>query len=160
MNKKGSAQDLIMVMVILTVFAIVTLIMFKLTGAFGDQIGTMSGIPTEATASTAKLTGYFSTSMDSIFLLLTIGLAIVALVLASMVRVHPVFIVFFILVWFLVIFLSGVMSNIYQEMAESPVLVAESAQLPFISTIMTYLPLIIAVIGVLLMVVMHKIGDQ
>ena len=159
MNKKGSAQDLIMIMVILLVFAVVTLVMFKVTGSFKDQIATMPDIPAEATASTAQLTGVFSTSMDSVFLLLTIGLAIVALVLASMVKVHPIFIVFFLLAWLIIIFLSGVVSNIYAAMAESPALATEAAQLTFISTIMNYLPVIIAVIGILMMIVMHKMGD-
>ena len=55
------------------------------------------------------------------------------------------------------IFLSAVFSDIYQEMAANSELTALADQLVFTSHILTYLPLIIGVFGILLMIVMYKI---
>ena len=77
--------------------------------------------------------------------------------MAALVKVHPVFIPFYIIGWIIVTFISGIMSNIYQEMAANTQLVTEANQLVFVSHIFEYLPLIVGVFGVILMFVMYKL---
>lgn len=133
---------------------------FKIQTEFDNQIQGMSGIPTEALTASTSLTGQFSTTIDNSFLFVLIGTSIVALILASLVRIHPIFIPLFIIVWVFIIFISGGLSNVYQAMAADPQLIAQANQLTFVSNIMNNLPLIIGVLGMLLMIVMYKLWSN
>jgi len=160
LNKKGSIQDLVFIAVVLLSLGMMVLFGFKVTTEFNNNIQTMSEIPTEAKTSTTSLLGNYSGTIDNTFLLLTIGLAIGALILASLVRVHPIFIPFFWISLLFVIFICGVLSNIYQETAAATQLSALADQLTFISHILEYLPFIVGVIGHILMAVLYKIWSN
>ena len=155
-SKKGSALDLILIGGILLAFAMLVLLGFKFMSEFNAQIQGDADIPAEAKATTAELEGYYPGVIDNSFLLLAIGLSLGALILAALVRISPIFIVLFIITLILIIFMCGVFSNIYQEMAENAQLQTEADQLIFISNIMEYLPLIIGIIGGLLSIIMYK----
>jgi len=156
-NKKGSLQDIIFGGVILLVAAIVILISFKLAAEFNTNIQADASIPTAGKTASSTLTNYFPSVVDNVFLLLTIGIAIATLVMAALVRVHPIFLVFFLIGLILIIFISGILSNVYDAMATDIQLATQANQLNFISFIMTRLPFIVGVIGVLLMIVMYKV---
>ena len=166
-GKKGSAQDLLFIMVIALFFSVVVLLGFKIMSEIDDQVQDSDAIAEfddggYARAASTKLKSTFTGALDGGFLLLVIGLSIIAIVLASLVRVHPAFMVLFIIVWVILLFFSGVFSNIYQEMAANSQLTDVASQLTMISTVMNYLPLFIGVIGALLMIIMHKVyqNDQ
>lgn len=155
-NKKGSILDLIMIGSVLVFFGIVILFGFVISSNVNDKIQSMDEFPTEAKTASSSLVGNYSGVIDNSFLFLTMGLAMVTLIMAAMVRVHPMFIPLFIIALLFVIFLSGVFSNIYQGIAEDSNMVAYADQLTFTTTILEYLPIITGVIGTLLMVVMYK----
>ena len=155
-NKKGSIQDIIFWGVVLVFFGFVMLLGFHLINAFGTQISTMDGIPATAITATTTLSGMFPGIIDNMFLILVVGIVIGAFALASLVRVHPVFIPFYILALLLVIVLSAVGSNIYQEMASNALLLAEANQFLFMGTVLKFLPLFTGVFGTILMIVMYK----
>lgn len=155
-GKKGSIQDLILIGAVLLFFAFVVLISFKILDEFEAQVGTMTDIPTEALESTALMKSYYPGIIDNAFLFLLVVLSVGALILAALVRIHPIFIPLFILAWVFITFLAGIMSNIYQEVASQTELIALANQLTFITSIMTFLPIIILVIGGALMVVQYK----
>ena len=160
MNKKGSVADLIFIGVVLLVFAVAVLIGFKITGMFNTQIQGMDIMPAEAKTASTSILGFYPGVIDNSFLLLAAGLAIVSLILASLVRVHPIFLALFVIAWIFSIFLGGVFSNIYQEMTANSALAAEAAQLTFTNFVMTYLPFFIGIVGILLMIVMYKLSDS
>lgn len=160
LNKKGSIQDIVFIGVVLLFFGMIVLFGFKVTDAFNTQIQGMSVVPTDAkTASTSLLSNYSGT-IDNTFLLLTIGLVIGALILASLVRVHPIFIPFFWIALVFVIFITGILSNIYQETAANALMSNLADQLTFISHILEYLPLIVGIVGHILMAVMYKLWSN
>lgn len=160
-NKKGSAQDLILIVVVALVFGLLTLFMFKITDSFNDKFQDLDiDTPGESKAASATMTGHFTGAVDNGFLLLLIGLSIVSLVLASLVRIHPIFIPLFLIAWMFILFLSGVFANIYSEAASTPILSAEADQLTFISLILPKLPWFIGVFGMLLMIVMFKLRSN
>lgn len=140
-------------------FGVVVLISFKIVTEFNTNIQANADIPANAKTATTSLLGYFPGVIDHMFLFLTIGLALVSLALAALVRVHPIFLPFFLIALGFVIFFSGLFSNIYQTMAANAVLSTEAAQLTFISHILEYLPIIVGVFGTILMVVLYKLGD-
>ena len=159
-NKKGSLIDLIFIIVGLLIFGVTVLIGFKVLTEWNAKMAVMPGIPAEATASNAKLLSNYSGVIDHSFLILTIGMALGAFILASLVRIHPIFLPFFFIALAFVIFFAGIFSNVYQTMAENPALSAEADQLIFISNILNYLPFIVGIIGSILAIVMYKLWQN
>jgi len=160
LNKKGSIQDIVFIGAVLLFFGMIVLFGFKVTDSFNDKVQTMDTLPGEAKTSSTQLLGTFSGTIDNTFLLLTIGLAIGALILASLVRIHPIFIPFFWISLIFVIFIAGILSNVYQGTAETAQLSGLADQLTFISHILEYLPLIVGIVGHILMAIMYKLWSN
>ncbi len=160
LHKKGSLQDLILFGVILLFFGMVLLIGFKITSEINNQLQASDFITADGKDAANTLTNYYPTVLDNSFLFLAIGMSIVTLILASLVRIHPIFIPFFIIGLIIVIFVSGIFSNIYQEMAANTELTALADQLTFTSKILTFLPFIVGIIGTLLMIVLYKTWQE
>ena len=156
-NKKGSLADLLWIGVVLLVISVTILITYKVYDEIDTKIQAQDAMPARSKTASTQIKGHFSGVLDNTFLFLTITLALMAFVLAALVRIHPIFFVFFIIMLALVIFLAGVFSNIYQEMAGQEELTAIADDLTFISLIMTYLPLLVGVFGSILAVVMYKL---
>ena len=161
-NKKGSLIDIMYIGVVLLFFAIVVTIGLKIATETKNNIDInpifVDGQSREAIG---EVTTKYTNTIDNTFFFLAIFLALGTLVLASLVYVHPIFIPFYFIGWVLVIFFSGILSNIYQTMAADTNLIAITNQLTFIEGILTALPIIVGVFGILLMVVMYKLrGNQ
>ena len=161
MNKKGSLTDLAYIAVVLVFFSIVVLVGLKIGQEVNNnlQADTSGIIDTTTKTNTQSALSRFTYSIDNSFLFLMIFMCIGVLILAAMVAVHPIFIPIYFLGWIFIIFLGGVFSNIYQTMALDTNLAATAASLTFISLIMTFLPMVIGVIGILIMVVLYKTSN-
>jgi len=159
-NKRGSLLDMVFLVIGLLIFGSTVLIGFKVVSEWNDKIAGMDGMPAEAVASTAALKNHYTGVIDNSFLLLAIGMALAAFVLASLVRVHPIFLPFFLIALVFVIFFAGVFSNIYQGMAETTALSAEADELIFITNILTFLPFIVGILGSILAIVMFKLWSN
>lgn len=155
-NKRGSLQDVVLVGMFLLVFAIMILISFKVLSEINTKFQASDLVTAEGKAASNELTGFFPTVIDNSFLLFAVGLAIVVMILAFMVRIHPIFIPFFFLGLVVLVFVSGIFSNIYQELAATTELISIANQLTFTTNVLTYLPMFVAVVGTLLMIVMYK----
>ena len=155
-NKKASIQDLIYIGVFALVFSIIILVTFKVSDELNTQFQGSDIVTQRGKDSFGQINNMFPTVIDNAFLMIVIGLGIVALVLASLVRIHPVFFVFFILILVIIIFLAGVFSNIFIEMANEPEFSSVANQLTFTVAIMKLLPLIVGIFGFILAVIMYK----
>ena len=159
MNKKGSLVDLVYFGLILLVLAVFVLIGTKVAGTFQDRIADMpvfqENAPNAITATENTLNNYKYT-INSSFIFLTVFLGIVVLVLAALVRVHPIFIPLYIISLAGVIFVSAIFSNIYEKAAQNAVLVDVASSYAAMTAIMHWLPIIIGVFGTILMIVMYK----
>jgi len=156
LNKKGSLDDLVYVGTTLLAIAILVLIMGKWTMDFNTNIQTNDDIPVAGKTAVQQIDNLYGGVIDNSFLFLTIGLCIVALVFAMLVVIHPVFFVFYFIMLGIVVYVSGVMSNIYQMAAEEAALADMAAKLLWIGHIMEYLPFIVGVFGFVLAVIMYK----
>lgn len=157
MNKKGSLQDIVYIGMVLLFLGITILLGFMMTSQINDYLQASDVVDANGKAASNTLTGYYPGVIDNTFLLLVGGLALVTLMLALMVRIHPIFIPLYFIGLVVVIFVSGIMSNIYQEMAAHAELVAYANQLTIISTVLNYLPLMVGIFGTVLMVIMYKV---
>ena len=156
-NKKGSIVDLVFIGLVLLVFGIVVLVGSKIGTEFNTKINDMNGINESVKAQTQRTVNNSISSLDSGFLILTIFIALAVLVLAALVRIHPIFIPIFILGWIFLIFIAGIFSNIYQEMTTNTGLTTVANELTFITNVLNILPLFIGVVGILLMMIMYKL---
>ena len=155
-NDRGSAEDLAFMFIVLTVFAVFILLFFTIGSAINDKIQESTQFDANSKSLIDRTNDSFTTSFDNSFLLLTIFLSIAALVLAALVRISPIFIPFFILLLIIIIILSAISSNVYTAMEENSNLAVYAAQLHYTHAIMTYLPIIVGAIGILLMTVSYK----
>jgi Ca2+/Na+ antiporter len=146
-----------MIGTVLLSIGILILIGFKVGNSINSNVQASDSFTTEGKSAANQLTGYYSSSLDNAFLLLTMGLCIVSLIMAALVRVHPIFLVLFIIAFIFVIYFSAVLSNIYSEMASNSQLSTEADKLIFVSLILGKLPLFIGIFGILLMIVMYKV---
>ena len=162
MNKKASIQDIIFIGVVLLVISVTTLIAYKINNEINTKLPDVELIASnpQALSAHSSINNMYPGVIDNGFLLLAVGLAIVAFVFAFMVRIHPIFIGLFVLVLVGIIFISGIFSNIYQEIAAVNDLTALADSLRFTSIIMRGLPLIVTIIGGLLSIVMYKTWQE
>jgi hypothetical protein len=154
-KKKGSIVDLLGIGVSLVVLGLTVLIVFKVYSSFNTGFAEQT-TNVRALQSNAEMEGLYTGIIDNSFLFLFIGLSIITLILASLVRIHPVFFVFYFFVLVIIIFLGGVMSNIYLEVANNANFIEEANKLTFISHILGRLPFLIGVLGFILSVIMYK----
>jgi hypothetical protein len=155
-SKKGSLLDVLFIGIALLVFGLGVLFAFRIYSGFDAQIQGMDVFPDEAKTASTAMVGHFSGILDKSMLFLAIGLAVVTLILATMVVVHPVFIFLYFIGLLIVIFLCGIFSNLYQEIAASSEMLAYASQLTMITNVLYYLPFFVGVFGILLMIVMYK----
>ena len=155
-RKKGSLQDIIWIIVVIITLTIGTLIAYKVSYEINAKFQESDIITTKGKTASNQITNLYPTVVDNSFLLLVIGLSIVAIALSAMVRVHPVFFIFFLIVLVIIIFISGVFSNLYREIASNPELIDLAKDLVYMTYVMRFLPFIIGVIGFILSFIMYK----
>jgi len=162
MNKKGNIQDLAYIALVLLFFSVVVLVGLKIAGSFNDGLASMdSSVVDDTTKQNTQLAvTRYTYSVDNSFLFLMIFMCIGILILAAMVAVHPIFIPLYFLGWIFVVFLGGVFSNVYQEMAADANFAATASSLTFLSGIMNTLPFLIGIIGMVLMIILYKVGSN
>jgi len=155
-NKKGSVQDLLLIGVSLFVLSLVVLICFRISTSLNTEFQANDDIDSYGKAAHQQITNMYPGIIDNSFIFVTVILSIGALILAALVRVHPIFLPIYIIAWIFVIFMCSIFSNAYQEMAANPDLSALAAQMTFMNQIMTTLPFIVGIVGALLAIVMYK----
>ena len=158
-GKKGNIQDLITIAIVFFVFSLLVLIGFKVNDAIKEKFeeNDITAGNAHINATMAQTNGMFPGVLDNSFLLLVVGLGTMAFVSAALVRIHPIFFVFYVIILTIVIFICGVFSNVYNEVATQAEFEDLADQLTFTRNIMSYLPLIIGIFGTLLAIVMYKL---
>jgi len=155
-NKRASITDLIYIAMLLFAFAFFVLIGYKIMDTFNTEIVGGNIADTHGKNASVNLLAHYPGAIDNSFLFLAIGLGVGAMVLAAMVRIHPIFLVLYLILLVFIIYISGILSNIYEEAASQATLSTLANNLTNISNIMTYLPLIVGVFGSILAIIMYK----
>jgi len=132
------------------------LIGYRIYAGIDDELQASSDVSAEGKAASSQIRAMYPGALDNASILLLTVLCIGTLALASLVRIHPIFILFFILLLAILIFFCAIWSNAYDEMATNAELATYAADLSNIHLVMTYLPLIVGVIGSILAIVMYK----
>ena len=159
-NKKGTIQDLVFALIVILVLGLGILFAFKLSDEFNTRVqaGSLGDVPVPQEAQDAmnKVHNLYPTLVDNMFLFMTVAMAIAAFILAALVRVHPIFLVFYLFVLAVLIFLAAIFSNIYQTVATNPEFTALAQQLELTNAVMAVLPFFVGIFGSILAIVMYK----
>lgn len=155
-GKKGSVLDLFYISGVIFFFAVILLFGAKISGSFNTSVQSLSDLSVSEKGVISGLNDNYSGSLDNSMMFLVFGLSFVTLVLAALVRIHPVFIPFFIVALVFLIVFAAVLSNIYETAASNDLLSADADRLSKTGLVLSVLPWIIGVVGVILMVVQYK----
>lgn len=146
---RGSINDLFYVILIIFIFAIVTLVAGRILVEWDS-----------ATNSTLNAT-YAQQGMRALealnlgFILLLVGGAIAVILMAFMIPSHPVFFIISIILLLVFIVVVPQISNIYLQIAGTDSMVDLGNQYSTMTVIMQNLPLFFVVIGIIVMIVMY-----
>lgn len=151
-NKRGTMEDVIFIAIIAAVFAIFILVMAYITPQISDKLrGTE--INNSAAARTAlDYSDTFAARLNSVFLIVFVGLIMGMLVSAFLIEAHPIFIPIFIFFLGFAVVAGVVMSNVYESFSDSTEFAATAAQNTYVTAILDNYVLIIIVVGVLSMI--------
>lgn len=156
MNKRGSLIDILYVVVVVFVFGIASIFGLKILVSFNDEVSTMSDIPANAINANDALEAHYGGVMDNMTMFLLIGFGISALIMASLVRIHPAFFFIYFIMLIIVIVISGVLANVYGEISEDANMAGLSDTMFMTTHIIQYLPIIVGVLGTALAIVMYQ----
>lgn len=155
-GKKGSISDIPFLIAGIFSVAVTALIVTLLLNNFNAEFQENDIFNADAKAASAKMASDFPAVMDGGILFLFFCMVIVSLVLASLVPVHPVFLIFFFLEWILLIYIGGAISNTYQMFIENPIFAVEAGQYTITTFFFRYFPYVIGIVGAVLAIVLYK----
>ncbi len=157
-NKKGSLQDIILMGIVLLFFSVVVIIGLKVATEFKSNIDSNDAFDVgDSREMVGESITKYTRAVDNMFLFLVFFMGIVTLILAALIRVHPIFIPLFFIGLVMTIFLTAVFANIYSEVSSDTELSSITAGLPFMNNIMLILPVIVGVFGFFMMFILYKL---
>jgi len=156
LNKKGSGLDVVFIIVVIAVFACVLLVALAVYTSWDDALQANSDIPTQAKSASTQVKSTYTGVLDWGVLVLVSILSVAAIGLAAMVRVHSVFLIFFMVLWFILMLIGAIAANVYDEMASNAALSTAANELGTITFVVTNLPWFVLVVGGLVAIVMYK----
>ena len=162
-NRKGSTLDNIFVLVKIFGFALFILIMFKIWGEFTtDELNSDLWDKSSIGGNIRDNTTVAINNMDWIFLIAYFGLHIGLIVLAYMLRSHPVVYIAGIFIIIILVMISAPLSNVWEDIINSVDFIGNAASVPKTSFIMGKLPLFETIFGFITLLAFAAFarGDQ
>src|SRR3990167_6602416 len=154
MNKKGSALDVLYIIVFLFVFAIGLIIADKVLYEIDEGTNTTLGSSNVSNFSFAQ--GRTSIRLfDFAYIFVVIGLFITTIIFAFLIKTHPVFFVASLMLFIVTVIIGVVLSNVYEEFTASPDLVDTANRFPVMNYVMDNLPTIVTIMGGLVLIVLY-----
>ena len=152
LNKKGQILDLIYLAFILFMIAVVGLIVYKVMTEWNDNVGSV--LDAENTQMTQNYEDRLPNYLQQIFMIVLIGVSIIALISAFMVNSHPVFYGFFMLLLGFLSWINAMYANLWYSIASNDLFSSLSNNLTMINYVMKYYPLVLFVIGLIIGIAM------
>ena len=156
MHKKGSLFDILYLAVGIFTLALIVLMVSLLAYHINVNVQSNDIFPDDAkTASTLMSTRFPQTMNYMIVVAFFLG-CIISLILASLISVHPAFLIAYIFEWLILIWVSSMIANAYQFIEENEVLSVISGNFVLTTNFFHYFPFIIGFFGAILAIVMYK----
>lgn len=161
MNKRGSIEDTIFIVILLFITALVFLfayvINFAISGAAAPAFENMSA---GSSVGFTAVNSIFDNTLNYIYLAVFFGLVISIIVTSFLTPTHPIFFVFAIFLFIVLMIVSVALSNAYSAITASSTFSSAVSHMPIMDYIMTHLPLVAIVIGVLAAIIIFSRSGQ
>lgn len=157
LGKKGSITDLPYIISGIFAVALVALLVTHVVSNLNDQVQDNEVFNAGAKSASELMVDDIPNVMDGGIVFIFFAMVIISLVLASLVPVHPVFLIFYILEWVLLIWIGAGIANTYQTISEVSVLASTVAQYDFTIFFFQYFPYAVGFAGAILAMVMYKV---
>lgn len=156
LGKKGSITDLPFIVTGVFTFAIVAILVAFLVDNINTRVQDNDVFTTKAKTASSNMNNDFPTVVNTGIVFVFFGMCLISLILASLVPIHPVFLVFYFFEWIILIWLGGGIANAYQKLIELNLFSTQAAQFEAATFLFQYLPYVIMIVGALLAVVVYK----
>lgn len=156
-NKKGSITDIPFLIGGIFAVALVALLVSLVVIEFDDKVQDNTIFNTKAKTASTKMSDDLPNVMDGGIVFLFFSLSLISLVLASLVPIHPVFLIFYIFEWVILIWFGAGISNTYQKIIELNLMAEVASKYTFTTHFFHYFPYIIGIFGAILAIVMYKV---
>jgi len=157
MNKKGQIPDMFLIIVVLSLFAITTIVMVTFYNSYTDSLSDNEAFDNPWNEAVEEKTDLLNEGYDYIFMFILIGLAMLTIVLGLNVRSHPVFFFISLLLLVIVTVVSAVFSDIYTKLATNSTSAVEATAQTYtiIPFVMQHLPMFMFFLGMFIMVLFY-----
>lgn len=162
MNDRGSVADLMLVVFIVFIVSISAVVGLYVINQFNTTLAntTSNVISAPALNVTTKVASAYGV-FDTTFPLMFIGMNLAIMFLSYLVRTHPIFLIFAVLLLAVVIITGASMSNAYQTFAENPTLASTASQFPLTAFIMQNLVMLQVIFGFIDIIILYSsIGGE
>lgn len=153
-NKKGSVTDVFIIGAAIFILAITILLGSYLYNRVATEMLPHINSSTAATNAINAMTNTLPT-FDYFFLAVFIGLVLAMIISGFMIETHPVFTFVFFIMMVLATIVAVPISNSYEAFANDPIFASTAANFAITNLILTKLPLITLVIGILMIIVIY-----
>ncbi len=156
MEKKGSVTDLPFLITGIFTMAVTALLVSLLLWHINEKVQDNDIFEANAKSASEKMSDGFPRTMNGGIVFVFFAMSVISLVLASLVPIHPAFVVFYFLEWFLLIYVGGGIANAYQAIIENAAFAPIETYFTFSTLFFRYFPFVIGIVGALLAIVMYK----
>lgn len=156
-KKRGAMADVIFILIGLFAFALFLLFVFFMQQqVFSGLIPAFENVTAGSSAPLTTLTTVFTGSLNYLYLAFFFSLLIGLIVTAYLTPTHPVFFPVAVILLIALVAVSAIVSNIYESIASTSALQSTSNVLNIVGWLMSNLPIVITVVGVLAIIVLFS----
>jgi len=160
MNKKGQLATFLPYMflgaTIALIFALVAIPVAYMSDEIYDELKKEQNFGNSSVAGVriSQVQGLTTTAFDQLIFVILLSFVLGSLVLAIFTDFHPVVLGMFIIALVILIIVTGLMANAYDEVANTDILAAKASEFTLTNVIMgSQLPIIIGVVGIISIII-------
>ena len=161
MNKKGSIEDSILIVILLFITAIIFVFAYVINGAISSAAApAFESVAAGSSVGLTTVDAIFDTTINYVYLAVFFGLIISLVVTSFLTPTHPIFYIFAIIIFIALMIVSVVLSNAYEMITSSSTFTSAVNHMPIMDYLMLHLPTIAIVIGVLGAIIIFSRAGQ
>lgn len=153
MNKRGvTILDVMLILIFMFILAITIIVSYQISHDYNESMQETPGVSELSKNISATNKADFLAVFDKLFLVVFVGLALSCFVGATMLNTHPVIFVISIFLLAGMVFLSAVLSNVYEDTANDAQLANQADDFVIIPFLFENYPKIAAIFGILVII--------
>lgn len=156
MNKRGSVEDVILLTVFVFMIGLGFLVFNPIAHTLSNSFANNSLVNASNGSVTAfKSIGTNADKLDYLTVVLYIGFLLALIITGYLIDVKSIFFVVYLIVLVLAVFVSAILSYVYEYTASTSIFSTYATNLPITNFILSYLPIFVTVAGCVSLVVLY-----